>query len=194
MVTGCCTLILLQLWSSQSPPAIFLCSDVLLVYLVQQTWGFISFFLRLPADTCCKIFCKSGMCRSSLLLTWCCVSLGVKAVPLLCLVCSSTCCCSTWSPPLWLFGEKATPLYFQHPLILCISTQKLKFYSKAWNFCKNGTAGSRGVHGPRAACPRSGAGPQELCEIRLSISNGFLINAFTNDRTCAVLFLLQFSC
>lgn len=73
------------------------------------------------------------------------------AAALLCHGCSSTCCCSTWSPPLWLFREKATPLYFQHLLILCVSTQKLKFYSKAWNVCKNGRAGSREVHGPRAA-------------------------------------------
>lgn len=81
MVTGCCTLILLQLWSSQSPPAIFLCSDVLLAYLFQQTWGFISYFLCFHADTSCKIFYKSGMCRPSLLLTRCRVSLGVQAVP-----------------------------------------------------------------------------------------------------------------
>lgn len=90
-----------------------------------------------------------------------------------CHVCSSTWCCSTWSPPLWLFREKATPLYFQHPLILCVSTQKLKFHSKVWNVCKNGRAESRGAHSCRAACPWSSAETQELYEIRLSISHGF---------------------
>lgn len=134
MVTGCCTLTWLQLWSSQSPTAIFLCADILLVYLFQQTWGFVLFFLHFHADTCCRILCKSGMCRPSLPLVLCCVSLGVQAVlgllPLLCHVCGSTGCCSTWSPPLWLCREKAIPLYFEHPLIGFVSTQKLKFSSK----------------------------------------------------------------
>lgn len=70
---------------------------------------------------------------------WCCVSLSIDAglglLPLLCHLCGSTCCCSTWSSPLWLFREKDTPLYFQRPLVLCGFAQKLKFYSKAWNLC-----------------------------------------------------------
>lgn len=149
MVTGCCTLILLQLWSRQSPTAFFLCSAILLVYLFRQIWGFMPSFLCFHAATWCKILCKSGMCRPSLALTRGCGSAGVVA--LLCRGCSSTRCGCAWSPPLWLFREEATPLYFQHTLILCVSTQKLKFYSKAWILSKNGRAGSREGHGPRAA-------------------------------------------
>lgn len=132
-IAGCCTLILLQLWSSQSPTAVFLCSAILLVYLFQQTWGFIPFFfvfMQTPVERDSpRVECTELPCP------WCCVSLSIDAglglLPLLCHLCGSTCCCSTWSSPLWLFREKDTPLYFQRPLVLCGFAQKLKFYSKA---------------------------------------------------------------
>lgn len=181
MVTGCCTLILLQLWSSQSATAIFPCSAILLVYLFQQTWSFIPFFLCFHTDTCCKMFCKSRTCRPFLPVTRCCVSLSAEAVLglllLLCCVCSSTCCCSTWSPPLWLFREKATRLHFQHPL--CVSTQKLKFCSKPWNVCM---AGSREWLAPEQPSPGQ-QGHRSCMKCTCQSVMDFLINAFTSDRT-----------
>lgn len=127
MVTGCCTLIFLQLWSSQSPTAFFLCSAILLVYLFQQIWGFIPFFLCFHAATCCKILCQSGMCRPSLALTRCCGSLRAQAVLGL------LSCSAMGAAPLAAAALGPLPCGFQresHTSLLSTSSNPLCFHTE----------------------------------------------------------------
>lgn len=182
-IAGCCTLILLQLWSSQSPTAVFLCSAILLVYLFQQTWGFIPFFFCFHADTCWKKFSKSGMYRTSLPLAlcqsqhWCRARVVALALPFVWfhlllqhLVLSPvafqreshTSLFSTSSSPLWFCTE--TQILFQD----------MKFVQQ----------GPGKFMAPEQPSPHQ-QGHRSCMKYSCQSLMDFLITAFTRDRTCA---------